>query len=237
MPATKPTEDSRLVPLLSVPLVVLLLLGGGWVTGGLITNDFTLSMVLTAAWVGAVGLACLLAFRRRRQMWPALAAFGVTAVVAGGYLASTTLFDDKVDEDVVRADAPATPREQPAPKTKPRSTPRPPANVLLAQGRFSSLEHDTTGVAKAIKVRDGRRVLTLTEFQTSNGPDLRVYLSAGTVNQGSSGDAYRELGKLKGNIGNQQYEIPRGLNLRRFKTVLIWCKAFSAGFGLAPLRQ
>jgi len=89
-----------------VPAVVVLLLGGGWVTGALITNDFLLSMVLTAAWTGIVGLACLVLFRRRREMWPALAAFVVTAAAGGIYLGTQTLIDDKVDENVVTARAP-----------------------------------------------------------------------------------------------------------------------------------
>lgn len=235
MPATAIPPQPRLVRLLSVAAVVILLLGGGWVTGALITNDFILSMVLTAAWVGAVGLACLLLFRRRREMWPALAAFLVTAAAAGIYLGSQTLLDQRVDEDVVMARAPAR-SAAPARANRRAKRPPAPANVLLAKGSFRSLEHETTGVAQAIEVRGGDRVLTLTHFQTSNGPDLRVYLSTGSVSQGSSGEAFRELGKLKGNIGEQQYEIPRGLDLDRFSTVLVWCRAFSAGFGAAPLR-
>jgi hypothetical protein len=238
MPVSESKARWRLLPLLSVPAVVLVLLGGGWVAGAAITNDFVLSMLLTTLWIGAVGLACLLLFRAHREMWPALAAFLVTAVVAGGYLAMETFLDDEVDEDVVTADAPAQTREPAATKAKPSSPAKAPApaNRLLAQGSFTSLEHDTSGVVKAIVVRGSRRVLTLTDFETDNGPDLYVYLSAGAVSQGSSGEAYRSLGKLKGNVGDQQYEIPRGVDLKRFKTVLIWCKAFSAGFGMAPLR-
>jgi len=239
MPPTVSAPQPLLVRLLSAAAVVVLLLGGGWVTGALITNDFLLSMVLTAAWTGIVGLACLVLFRRRREMWPALAAFVVTAAAGGIYLGTQTLIDAKVDENVVTARTPARPAA-PAParaRANRRAKPRPaPANALLAKGSFRSLEHETTGVAQAIEVRGRGRVLTLTHFQTSNGPDLRVYLSAGSVSQGSSGEAFRELGKLKGNIGDQQYEIPHGLDLGRFSTVLIWCRAFSAGFGLAPLR-
>ena len=89
--------------MLSVPLVALVLLGGGWVAGALVTNDFMVSIVITAAWAGLVGLACLALFLRRREMWPALAAFAVTAAVAGTYLGAETLIDDTVDEDVVTA--------------------------------------------------------------------------------------------------------------------------------------
>ena len=225
---------SRTARLLSVPLVVALLVGGGWITGGVLTNDFTLSMVLTAVWVGSLGLACLLLVRRRREMWPALAAFALTAIVAGGYLGSQTLIDDKVDEDVVEADpTPSASSRDREGAEKP--TPRP-ATVLLSKGNFRSLGHETSGVAQAIEVRGGRRVLTLTDFETDNGPDLRVYLSAAGAGQDSAGQDFHDLGKLKGNVGDQQYEIPRGVDLDRFSTVLVWCRAFSVGFGAAPLR-
>lgn len=219
----KPVPNSlRIVSALAVAIV---LLAGGWITGGLITNDFFASMLLTAAWVAAVGLACLILVLRRREMWPVLAAFLLTAAVAGVYLASQTLIDRKVDEDVVRATGPA------------RSESARPANALLARGQFRSLEHGTSGVAQTIEIRGRPRVLTLTGFETDAGPDLRVYLSTADADGSSSGDDFVDLGELKGNIGDQQYEIPRGANLDRLTTVLIWCRAFSVGFGAAPLRD
>jgi hypothetical protein len=212
-----------LVRVLSVPLVTVVLLGGGWVAGAVLTNDFTVSMVLTTAWVGLVGLACLALVLRRREMWPALAAFTVTATVAGAYLGAETLIDDRVDEDVVTA-----------PTASPQGGTRP-ANALLSRGRFESLGHETTGVAQVIDVRGNRRVLTLTRFETDNGPDLRVYLSTADADQDSAGDDFVDLGGLKGNVGDQQYEIPRGADLARLTHVVVWCRAFSVGFGAAEL--
>jgi hypothetical protein len=220
-----------LVRLLSVPVVAVVLLGGGWVAGGLITNDFMVSMVLTALWVGAVGLACLVLVLRRREMWPALAAFAVAAAVAGVYLGAETLLDDEVDEDVVTAQAPA-----PAGRGDTSDRPRASGNVLLARGDFESLEHGTEGVAQAIEVRGGKRFLTLTEFETDNGPDLRVYLSTADAGRSSAGDDFEDLGGLKGNVGDQQYEIPRDADLDRLTKVVVWCRAFSVGFGAARLR-
>ena len=63
-----------------------------------------------------------------------------------------------------------------------------------------------------------------------NGPDLYVYLSVGK----DTSDIVN-LGRLKGNIGNQNYEIPTGTDLSKYNTVLIWCKAFSTLFGSAKL--
>jgi hypothetical protein len=219
--------------LLAAVLVVVALLAGGWVTGGVISNDFTVSMILTALWVGALGLVCLLVVRARREMWPMLAAFAVAAAAAGIYLAANTFIDEEVDEDVVTAKAPA---EKAPARERAAERPEPPSNVLLARGRFASLEHPTSGVAQAIETRGGKRVVTLTDFETDNGPDLRVYLSSADAGQNSAGDDFEDLGSLKGNKGNQQYEIPRGVDLDRLSKVVIWCRAFSVGFGQAPLR-
>jgi Electron transfer DM13 len=218
------------VRVLAVPLVALVLLTGIWVTGGLITNDFVTSMVLTAAWVVGFGLACAALVRRRREMWPALAAFVVTAAAAGTYLGTQTLLDHEVHENVVTARSPARAGRGAG------DTQRRPDNVLLARGRFESLEHGTTGTAQAIEVRGVRRVLTLTRFETSPGPDLRVHLATADANQDSPGD-FVDLGGLKGNIGDQQYEIPNDADLGRLTKVVIWCRAFSVGFGAAPLRS
>jgi Electron transfer DM13 len=214
---------------LTVAVVVAALLGGGWLTSAVITNDFRASMLLTAAWIGLVGLACLALYRKRREMWPAVAAFAVTAVVAGAYLGAETFLDDRVDEDVVTAQA-ATGAERGANGAVPTE------NVLVSRGRFESLEHETEGVAQVIGLPGGRRVLTLTRFETDNGPDLRVYLSTPDASTDSPGDDFVDLGGLKGNVGDQQYEIPRGTDLRQLAKVVVWCRAFSVGFGAAPLR-
>ena len=224
------------IRVLSVPVVVAALLGGGWVTSAVVTNDFTASMLLTAAWVGLVGLGCLALFRRRREMWPALASFAVTAVVAGAYLGAETFIDETVDEDVVTAQA-STGAERGANGTAPEASgAAPEANALLSRGRFQSLEHETDGVAQLIELPGGRRVLTLTDFETDNGPDLRVYLSTADARTDSPGDDFVDLGGLKGNVGDQQYEVPRGTERARLTKVVVWCRAFSVGFGAATLR-
>jgi hypothetical protein len=226
-----------LIRVLSVPVVVAALLGGGWLTSAVITNDFTASMLLTAVWVGLVGLACLAIVRRRRELWPALAAFAVTAAVAGTYLGAETFIDDRVDEDVVTAQASSGPeRGANGPKRGANGSEQE-ANVLLSRGRFESLEHETEGVAQVIEVSGGRRVLTLTRFETDNGPDLRVYLTTADASTDHPGDDFVDLGGLKGNVGDQQYDVSRGTDLQRLTKVVVWCRAFSVGFGAAPLRR
>ena len=90
--------------------------------------------------------------------------------------------------------------------------------------------HNVEGVAKVIPLSDGKTFLRLENLKATNGPDLYVYLSTSK----DSSDIVN-LGRLKGNIGNQNYEIPTGTDLSKYSTVLIWCKAFSTLFGSAKL--
>jgi len=85
--------------------------------------------------------------------------------------------------------------------------------VELAAGEFTSGEHETTGVARVVRVAGGRRVLTLSGFATSPGPDLRVRLAPDGGTDGSAAGV-TDLGALKGNRGDQQYELPATLGVR-----------------------
>ena len=112
------------------------------------------------------------------------------------------------------------------------------AKASLASGRFKSVAHETRGNATIYRLEDGTRVLRLTEFTTSNGPDVRVYLVAApdaaddeTVTKAD----FVELGRLKGTDGDQNYTIPTDLDLDTYRAVTIWCRRFSVNFGTAPL--
>jgi hypothetical protein len=113
-----------------------------------------------------------------------------------------------------------------------------PRNILT--GQFHSVAHETRGTASVLDFGGGSRVLRLTDFATSNGPDVRVYLVAA---QDASDNAtvtkagYIELGKLKGNEGNQNYEIPSGADLGKYRAVTIWCHRFGVNFATAALAQ
>jgi hypothetical protein len=111
-------------------------------------------------------------------------------------------------------------------------------NTALVTGAFNSVAHETRGKATIYRLTDGTRVLRLTEFTTSNGPDVRVYLVAApdaaddeTVKKAG----FVELGKLKGTDGDQNYDVPAGLDLSKYRAVTIWCRRFSVNFGTAPL--
>jgi hypothetical protein len=113
-----------------------------------------------------------------------------------------------------------------------------PALMTLATGTFHSNAHETRGMATVIDLGQGRRVLRLTSFATSNGPDVRIYLvAAGDVQDNATVNTagFVELGPMKGNIGDQNYEIPATVDLASYRTVTIWCKRFSVNFGSAPL--
>jgi hypothetical protein len=90
--------------------------------------------------------------------------------------------------------------------------------------------HKAEGVAKVITPIDGKTFLRLENLKATNGPDLYVYLSTG-----KDVSDIVNVGRLKGNVGNQNYEIPTGTDLSKYDTVLIWCKAFSTLFGSAKL--
>jgi hypothetical protein len=111
--------------------------------------------------------------------------------------------------------------------------------VALATGPFRSLEHATTGSATLVRLPTGGHAVQFEALDTSDGPDLYVYLSDKTSDSGESafGSGFTNLGKLKANRGNQVYEVPAGTDLATVRSVVIWCKRFSAGFGVAPLEQ
>ena len=110
--------------------------------------------------------------------------------------------------------------------------------MSLTKGNFKSLAHETKGTASIYQLADGKRTLRLTEFETSNGPDVRVYLTTAEIAKGN--DAIKEagfidLGSMKGNKGDQNYDIPAGVDLNKYKNVTIWCARFGVNFGQAPL--
>ena len=112
------------------------------------------------------------------------------------------------------------------------------STTALASGNFHTVAHDTKGTATVYELPGGRRTLRLTNFETSNGPDVRVYLVAAadatdsdTVKQAG----FVEVAALKGNVGDQNYDLPADVDLDKYKAVTIWCRRFGVNFGTAPL--
>jgi len=112
----------------------------------------------------------------------------------------------------------------------------------LFTGKFHGKVHATSGRATVYQEADGKLVLRLTNFKTSNGPDVHVILvttkdAMDDANFLKDNTDKVELGKLKGNEGDQNYEIPAGTDLTKFRTVSVYCERFNANFGAAPLEK
>jgi hypothetical protein len=116
------------------------------------------------------------------------------------------------------------------------------AQTADAQEQISSLSgrfmgtgdgtHNAEGTAREINLENGKQFIRLENFEVTNGPDLYVYLATD-----KSTSDFVDLGKLKANNGNQNYEVPEGTDLTKYDTVLIWCKSFSVLFGSADLKS
>jgi len=114
----------------------------------------------------------------------------------------------------------------------------PTAPTRVASGRFHTNAHETKGLAAVYRLTDGNRVLRLTEFATSNGPDVHVYLvAAGDVQDNATVKTagFVDLGSIKGNVGDQNYDVPADVDLAKYRAVTIWCRRFAVSFGTAPL--
>jgi hypothetical protein len=112
------------------------------------------------------------------------------------------------------------------------------ASNKLASGQFHSGAHETRGTATVFQLADGKKTLRLSDFATSNGPDVHVYLvAAGDAkdNDTVTKAGFIDIGSLKGNIGDQNYDLPADTDLAKYRAVTIWCKRFSVNFGTAPL--
>ncbi|HEY0735591.1 MAG TPA: DM13 domain-containing protein [Herpetosiphonaceae bacterium] len=126
------------------------------------------------------------------------------------------------------------PAEMTAQPTEALSEPK-----LLRSGDFHPVTHEGTGTASIYELPDGTRVLRLENFEVLNGPDLYVWLSAAPDADNARtilDNQYAEIGRLKGNQGNQNYELPADLDVSAFNSVTIWCRRFSVNFATAPLK-
>ena len=116
------------------------------------------------------------------------------------------------------------------------------AATPIFTGRFSGEVHKTSGRATIFKQADGSQSLRLTDFSTSNGPQLHVLLVDGQNPDASKDFSLAavkniDLGNLKGNQGDQSYQLPGGVDLQKFNIVMIYCERFHANFGSATLQD
>jgi hypothetical protein len=172
--------------------------------------------------------------------WLAFGFFGIQAAFtetevneAGPVFAATEAEQDAVVETDEFQDAMAEAQENPTESDEATEDAMPdsePAEIVtVVSGNFGGTSrYDVEGDALVLNDGTEQRFLRLENFVSDNGPDLKVYLRA-------ADDSYVDLGDLKGNIGDQNYEIPVDVNLSQFDTVQIWCERFGVLFGDAVL--
>lgn len=172
--------------------------------------------------------------------WTAVLLAGVTAVAGFGlyWFQPWKLWQD----ETVREALPGTATTAPAAAPSGSASAAPPAGpVTLASGELISHEHATTGTVSLVRLADGSRVVRLEGLDTSNGPDLRVWLTDAPVKEGRAGwhvfddGRHVDLGALKGNKGDQNYTLPEDVDLSAWTSVSIWCDRFDVSFGAAEL--
>ncbi|KUM39254.1 hypothetical protein AR689_06990 [Arthrobacter sp. EpRS71] len=139
------------------------------------------------------------------------------------------------------ASAPAPAAANPAAPSPATATPppaAPAAPVILSSGTFLSQEHETTGTARLVKLPDGSHLLRLEDLASSDGPDVKVWLSS--LPAGGDWFKYRsgryvDLGAVKATHGSHNYLLPPGTDITGLTSVVLWCDRFSVAFGSAPL--
>ena len=112
--------------------------------------------------------------------------------------------------------------------------------MLLSSSEWISLGHPGTGTVLVYRQPDGSHVIRFEDLAVSNGPDLLVILSTSPLVDDQN--AYSEvefvsLGDLKGNKGNQNYEVPAEVSIGDYQTVAIWCRRFNYTFNAADLHS
>lgn len=108
----------------------------------------------------------------------------------------------------------------------------------VESGAFYGIAHPTEGKATIYRLEDNTLMLRFTNFKTTNGPNVHVYLVAIDDAKDSRSVLRAEiidLGPIKGNIGDQNYALGSDVDLSKYRAVSIWCKRFSLNFGAASL--
>ncbi|EME64519.1 DM13 domain-containing protein [Amycolatopsis decaplanina] len=175
---------------------------------------------------------------KRKRVLAVLAAGLVVAVAAGLYwFQPWKLWVNETVQEALPVIA------QPSVQTSESATPAPKEPTVVATGALIGHEHATSGDVRILRAADGSLVLRLENLDTSNGPDLRVWLTDAPVLPGKDGwfvfddGAHVSAGKLKGNKGSQNYPLPAGTDLARYSSVTIWCDRFNVSFGAAELTK
>jgi hypothetical protein len=203
--------------------------------------------IVTAALAAGTAVFALVWFQPHKlfiddrvdEALPGLAAEAPSAAAPGTTTTTVAPTTTTVPADV----EPETPATPPAPTTTttttmPPTTTAPAGPIVVHESEFVEVGHAGTGRVLVVELEDGSRVIRFEDLDVENGPDLRVILSpsplVGDRDAYDDGD-FVDLGVLKGNQGNQNYEIPDGVDLDEFQTVAIWCRRFNYTFNAATV--
>ena len=226
--------QSRSRTALVVGLMLLLIGGGSVVLQRDVAETITAALILSDIWAGLVALGFLAYARPRGMLRPVLGALAVGGIVAGFSFWYFSVRDEEVDEDVATASQGAAPAEAEAALSGDGSAEqqKPAGNVNLAAGSFTGADgHNGSGTATVVQEPGGKRLLTFTDFDVSPGAEVEVWLAP---DADETNDKI-VLGDLKGNVGNQQYEVPADADLNKYGTVILYCTPFTVRIAVAEL--
>jgi hypothetical protein len=183
---------------------------------------------------------------RRRLFW-VIATFSTAVLLylAFAVFGVQALFVNKEVNEEFAVTTPATeetaaPQEGTMNDEEQSASAEPAAPVRISSGRFHPVTHEGEGDAIVYRLEDGSYVLRLENFDVFNGPDLYVYaVAAGDANDAESvlDAGFVNVGRLKGNRGNQTYALPAGFDPQKHQAISIWCRRFTVNFATAPLRH
>ncbi|MFC6089043.1 DM13 domain-containing protein [Saccharothrix lopnurensis] len=168
---------------------------------------------------------------------------GVAGVVVVALVVGLSLFQpwrlwtDRTADEALLVPVGTTSTSGAADRAVPTTSPPPAGLVVVASGPFRAIGYATSGSASLVRLPGGGHAVQFEALDTTDGPDLYVYLSAqpAEAEEAAFASGFTSLGKLKANRGNQVYEVPAGTDLSAVRSVVIWCQRFAEGFGVAPL--
>jgi hypothetical protein len=185
----------------------------------------------------------------RRYRWPIIG-LGLVVVVVGflAFRPDKLFVDDAVDESLDDAFAPSVPTTTAPPASttttavpvapedgSSTTTEAPSGPTAVTGGAFYGIDHSAEGTATVYE-QDGRFALRFEDdTDIQNGPDLYVWVLPSEDYERGTPPTYIDLGKIKGNIGGQNYELPPEFDPAVHRFVLVWCLRFSTPFAAAPL--
>ncbi|MBA3747325.1 MAG: DM13 domain-containing protein [Solirubrobacterales bacterium] len=239
---------SRAPKLLAPVGVVVALVAGLWFWSGQVAPGYFSAIAFGVLWF----VVCSIAFgrigkRRPELRWWLRGPFLACSLVACVAFYWTSIRETEFNETIVTgvaaselpaADQPAVDPLAPQPAVAastepgPAPAPTPKTNVVERRGEVRPASHSASGTARIVTLAAGGRRLTLSDgFEIDPGPEVRVYLATD-----ASGATFKDLGKLKGDKGTQQYAVASDVDLDRYDTLVLWCVPFTVSLATAELK-